>query len=86
MVVARACKLSLQNGHRTSRASGSSAKVSHTFVHHADTVIQYAPDLIESVTVGTTPLNEAYDEARRRKAGRFRFSARSIAACLARIR
>jgi hypothetical protein len=41
--------------------------VSHQRVHQSLLVVQFAPDLADSVLAGATPLNDAYAEARRRK-------------------
>ncbi len=43
------------------------AGVSQAQVAYAVVVLEYAPDLADSVVAGNTPLNEAYEEAQRRK-------------------
>jgi hypothetical protein len=64
MAVARAGQLSTR---LTSRKAGAAIKASHEYVNRAVTVLEYAPDLADSVLLGATPLNEAYEEARHRK-------------------
>lgn len=44
------------------------ADVERSQVSHAGIVLRYAPDLIDAVISGAVALNEAYEEARKRKA------------------
>jgi hypothetical protein len=50
------------------RKLAQSISMSHTFVNRANAVIEFAPDLVDSVVSGTTPLNDAYKVAQQRKA------------------
>ena len=52
---------------RSTREAAEVAGVSKARVVQAAIVIDYAPDLADSVLAGATPLNDAYAEARRRK-------------------
>jgi hypothetical protein len=64
MAVARARQLSTKF---TSRSAAQSIGVSHQRIHQASAVLDYAPDLSDAVLSGAKPLNEAYEEAKRRK-------------------
>ena len=61
-----AAKIRFLKNHSTRIA----AKISNTAqaqVAYAVMVLEYAPDLADSVIAGNTPLNEAYEEAQKRK-------------------
>jgi ParB-like chromosome segregation protein Spo0J len=60
MIAASACKESL-------RAVAANTGVSHQRISQARTVIQHAPELVESVISGAQSLDDAYGEARQRK-------------------
>jgi hypothetical protein len=49
------------------RVAGKASHISPARVSQADTVIDYAPDLSDSVLLGSVSLDSAYDEARQRK-------------------
>lgn len=57
MIAASACKESL-------RAVAANTGVSHQRISQARTVIQHAPELVESVISGAQSLDDAYGEAR----------------------
>lgn len=44
------------------------AGISQQYIGHAKVVIDHAPDLVDAVVNGSTPLNEAYKTAQERKA------------------
>ena len=50
------------------REASEIAGVNREDVRRAFVVLEYAPDLVDAVISGAKPLNEAYEEARRRKA------------------
>lgn len=63
MVAARACKETLQTTRKVATAIGTSAQR----ITQANVVLDFAPDLAESVIAGATGLDEAYRVARERK-------------------
>jgi RNase H-fold protein (predicted Holliday junction resolvase) len=63
MAVAKALLLSNTSKSDLSRQTG----INRTRIAQAGIVLEYAPDLADSVLLGATPLNEAYEEARHRK-------------------
>jgi len=54
-------------GNLTTREAASKAGMSNERISKASTVIQYAPELVESVISGAQSLDDAYGEARQRK-------------------
>ena len=63
MAVAKARLVSKQ----TMRAAAETGGVSAARVSQANAVIEYAPELVDSVLTGATPLDDAYVLARRRR-------------------
>ena len=49
------------------REAGKLAGVHYSQVAYALTILEYAPELADSVIAGATPLNEAYADAQKRK-------------------
>jgi ParB-like nuclease domain len=65
MAVVKAGNLSTK---LTTREAGESIRVSHEYINRAAIILDYAPEVADAVLAGATALNEAYQEARRRKA------------------
>jgi hypothetical protein len=63
MIAARIAVLNTATKREVAKAS----KISAEYVGHASLVLQYAPELSDSVIAGEQPLNEAYAEAQKRK-------------------
>lgn len=63
MAVARACFETKQTVRGLSAATG----VSAGRIGFASTVLQFAPDLADGIMAGSIPLDQAYEEARKRK-------------------
>jgi hypothetical protein len=50
------------------RSVSKTVGVASGYIAQADIVLEYASDLVPGILAGTTPLNEAYEEAQSRKA------------------
>jgi hypothetical protein len=63
MVAAKICLMSKQTQRETAKQSGLNAG----YIGQAAIVLEYAPELTDSVIAGKRPLNEACAEAQKRK-------------------
>lgn len=64
MIAAKVAHLMGASQRKTAKSVG----IAKGYVSNADIVLQYGPDLVDSVIAGTLALNDAYTEAKNRKA------------------